>query len=143
MKIITILLALVMSCGGTKFQNSSEINFEIIAQHEIGGDYEASHKAIMSTEEFNKVFADKEFSNSITSVDFNNQSIAYICLGEKTSGGYAVEVNKIIETVDKIEILYSTKGPKPTDFVTTVMTQPYCVIVFSNKENKPITFIIE
>lgn len=143
MKIFTIFLALVMECGGAKFQNPSEINFEIVSQHEIGGENTASQKAILSTKEFNETFRDKEFANSITSIDFNNQSVAYISIGEKNSGGYAVEINKVIETADKIEILYTINSPGPTDFVTTVMTQPYCVIVFSNKQNKPITFITE
>ncbi|WP_396173407.1 protease complex subunit PrcB family protein, partial [Flavobacterium sp.] len=59
-----------------------------------------------------------------------------INLGEKTTGGYAIKVKNIEETVESIVVTIAEEAP--TGMATTVMTYPMMVIKINSK--KPIIF---
>ncbi len=49
-------------------------------------------------------------------------------LGEKSSGGHSISVEQILDENEKVTVKYKVTLPKLGEMVTTVMTQPYCII---------------
>ena len=89
---------------------------------------------------FSEINTNQEPGYTVPNVDFGSDLIIALFMGEKTTGGFSIHVENIIETSSNIEIVYKEKGPKPTDMVTMAITHPYCIIKIK-KPNKEIKFL--
>ena len=144
MKGLLFISLIILSCGSSQNTSQEEMAFNILAQHEVGGYTEASEDVITNALDFKTLCSNLELSeDSIPTINFENQTVAGIFLGEKPTGGYTILVKNITSLEGTLQVVYTIKEPQPTDFVTMVMTQPYCVISFDNPENKSVTFIKE
>lgn len=61
-------------------------------------------------------------------VDFNQESILVVHLGEKRSGGYSVQVEQVTETGGLVTVTIRQTAPGPSDLVTAAMTQPFAIV---------------
>lgn len=93
------------------------------------------------------ISSEKEWTNFLTKakvddkikIDFSKNTILVIIDKVRNSGGFSVEVEKIIPKEKELEVFIKTQGPKPTDMVTMAIEQPYCVVKI-NKTSKKIIF---
>lgn len=75
----------------------------------------------------------------VPKVDFEKESIAFINIGETSTGGHSVTVTEIIEMEDKLVIYCEGKGPRAGDYATMVITSPFSMVKFK-KQPKPVVF---
>ena len=68
--------------------------------------------------------------------DINTSNFILLNMGEKTTGGYSIEVVKVEELSDKIIVTVKENAPKTGDNVTDAITNPYAVVKINSK--KPI-----
>lgn len=61
-------------------------------------------------------------------VDFNQESILVVHLGEKRSGGYSVQVEQVTEAGGLVTATIRQTAPGPGDVVTAVMAQPFAIV---------------
>jgi hypothetical protein len=61
-------------------------------------------------------------------IDFDKQSIVFISLGRKNTGGYSVEITDIQRSGKKAEVLFSSKEPKPGGFTIQALTAPFHIV---------------
>jgi hypothetical protein len=71
-------------------------------------------------------------------VDFNENMVLAVFMGEKVSGGYQVEITEVIETDDSIEIMVKETVPGEDDMVTMALTYPGHVIVVKESDKEVI-----
>lgn len=72
-------------------------------------------------------------------VNFENQTILAIFMGEQPTGGYSIRIDRISSTVDGLIVaVRRTEPPKGTP-VTLSLTRPY-IIVSVPRDDRPITF---
>jgi len=143
MKGLLFISLIILSCGSSQ-STSQEMAFNILAQHEVGGYTEASEEVITNALDFKTLSNNLALTeDSIPTINFENQTVAAVFLGEKPTGGYTILVKNVTSSEDSLQVVYTVREPQATDFVTMVMTQPYCVISFDNPENKSVTFIKE
>ena len=147
-RFFTACVFLFLSCS-SRINNKSKpmkqevIAFEIIAQDDFGGMTDSKFIAIKDQKALNEIY------NIISEgrlpelkappIDFEKETVIALFLGEKTSGGYAITVGQILNIDDKINVAYKITAPKRGEMVTTVMTQPYCIIKIP-KTSKKVTF---
>ena len=62
-----------------------------------------------------------------TDIDFKRQMLLAVFDPVLGTGGVKINIDKIIETPDKVQVLVSHTRPK--GFATTVMNQPYHIVV--------------
>jgi hypothetical protein len=73
-------------------------------------------------------------------IDFARQMVVAVSLGQRPTGGYAVEIVGAEERDGVLHVLYLERGPRPDDFVTQVLTTPYHVRVLTRSEAPQVVF---
>lgn len=83
-------------------------------------------------------------------LDENNIFTLLIAMGEKTTGGYAIEVMSIEDNEGKTVVLVKETGPEKDQMVTQAITYPYIIVTMqgvtdqfriSNTHNEIYEFI--
>ena len=81
-----------------------------------------------------------ETSNfSETDIDFVNYMVLAVFTDVKSSGGYSIEINDVVENTNSIEATVVNSSPDSGGMVLTVITQPYHIVKVP-KRDKPVIF---
>lgn len=138
----TIATFILFSCASSQ-QNTSKISipFEILSKGSHGGYTISKEIVIKNEQELRRVYTQINMIRKpgipIPTIDFKKEMVIALFMGEKSTGGYAIFVDKINETKDNIEIVINYK--KPAEMTTMVITQPFYFCKF-NKVDKEIIF---
>ena len=100
---------------------------------------------INSKEEWKEFLLKADVTNTISTefkdaVDFKKNTILVAIDAKKTTGGFSIEISKIIENKGKLQAIITSKGPKPTDMAMMILTQPIHIVKIP-KNNKEIIFV--
>jgi hypothetical protein len=137
-KIISVLLICILfSCKSTK-NNSGNQLFKVLVTSEYGGNNFKFYEIITEPDEFKMLLKDEEISKLVKPNDIINSNFILINIGEKSTGGYGIEVESVVEEADKIVVTIKETEPKAGQMVTTAITSPYAVLKINSK--KPIEF---
>ncbi len=149
--IIALCVSLVtLSCANKNMSQANQEN-KIINLYEgnLGGAGSEGFKKenlVIQSEEDWKMFTEKlnsvnKISNYFDSkIDFSKKSAIIAVDHVRSSGGFSIKLTKANEEKESLEFNVITKGPKPTDMVASVMTQPIHIILI-DKTNKKIIFV--
>lgn len=77
---------------------------------------------------------------AMPNVNFASETVIGVYLGMKSSGGYGIEVSKIIDTGKEYQVYIKEISPQKGAMSTMALTQPFHLIKFENPENKKIVF---
>ena len=145
MKCIIVFLALLTSCNSSKTTpEQNTLDFDVILERATGG--KTTKDIVVVSDKnaleqiYNGINSNQEPGYQIPEINFETESVIVFFLGEKNTGGYSISVRNISESKNSISVFYQEKGPKLTDMVTMVITQPYC-IVKTKKLSKELKFI--
>ncbi len=136
-RLVVACIFLLSSCSSEINKKSRSISqdiiaFDIIAQDEFGGMTDSKFIVIKDEATFSEIFKligkGRLPELELPTIDFKKETVIALFLGEKASGGYSITVEQIVAINDKVNVAYKVASPKPGDMVTTVMTQPYCII---------------
>ncbi len=72
--------------------------------------------------------------NRLPDIAFENELPILVSLGERPTGGYAVEIDSVIQRGDTLIVTVSCRSPQPDEFVTMAFTYPYSFIVLNRDE---------
>jgi len=73
------------------------------------------------------------------SIDFKNEIVAAVFLGDKPTGGYAIEIVGAEKTDGPLMISYSEKSPRPGSMQTQAFTQPFHIVrIIANDAEKVV-----
>ncbi|MBI5065915.1 protease complex subunit PrcB family protein [Candidatus Woesearchaeota archaeon] len=119
------------------------ISLEEISKGAHSAHNERTHYKISDNVTWNKVWT-KTFANcssipAVPSVDFSTEMVLAVYMGAKSSGGYNITIEKIVETEERLEILVKEVNRKPGMMTTMAITKPYH-IVKTAKSNKELLF---
>ncbi len=134
-KIVPILiLALLYSCSTTKKTVENQL-YSVLVSSEYGGGNFRFYEIITEAKEFKMLLGDDEIKKFIKPDDIKTANFILVNLGEKSNGGYGVEVANVVEESDKVVVTIKEIEPKKGN-VTMAITNPYAVIKINSK--KPI-----
>lgn len=141
-KIISILSVslLIFSCKSNQsFVDKNDV-FEVVYKSQIGGKKEKSNVIIKNYEDFNALISelniDEEEYGKLLSIDIEKHDLLVCFLGEKPSGGYDVDVEKVKFSPTASEVILKEIAPEKNAMVTSVITTPYIFITLP--KNKTI-----
>lgn len=132
----------MFSCTSSK-NRMNDTDFENIYNSSYGGKNNFGFELIQSNEDYINLITRlqiEEFDNNdgLYNVDFESRNVVIIYLGERSTGGYSVEVDSIYW---KNEILFiKTKEIKPLkgQMVTMALTNPFCITTIPKVKNQKI-----
>ena len=126
------------------------IDFTTIAQGADSGYQSASQTVIDNQEGWINLWqqhtSDTEPPPPVPQVDFTSYNVVAVFAGEKSTGGYSVEMLTVetrnFQTKDlpSLVIVVEYRQPQPEDFVTEAMTYPYHMIKIPQIDVKNVVF---
>ncbi len=143
--VILIPLLLLTTCKTVVPENNSgkNIQFQVLITNSHSNFPEQRNLIIESSEALQEILATINSTRkpgiSIPKVNFENENVAFINIGETSTGGHSVVVKKIIETEASVVIYYEGKSPKAGENATMVITSPFTMVKFK-KQSKPVEF---
>ena len=75
-------------------------------------------------------------------INFDEKKVIAVSMGERRTGGYSIEITRITEKEDYIEVFIRERSPSPENFVTMVITHPYHIVKVE-RIDKEVRFIRE
>ena len=137
-KILCAFVVVVFASCGTKQVSADKRPplFEILTQQETGGGNIQFYEILSEPKEIIMLQGDENLKNKIKAGDTDKANFIILNMGEKRSGGYAISVESVEETADKIIVTVKEIVPEPGSMVTQAITYPYAVVRINSK--KPI-----
>lgn len=112
--------------------------YEVVFKSQIGGKKEKSSQVIKNYEEFNSLITSlnigEESFGKLLAIDLEKHNLVACFIGEKTTGGYDIEVADVLFTDTTAQIILKEITPEKNQLVTDAFTSPYLfVLVPKNK----------
>ena len=126
------VLLFCISCSTPKKIESMPL-YEIIKQSEQGGADFQFYEIITEKKEFKMILNDPDLRKKVHQEDILTANFILLNMGQKSSGGYFFTVDTIEETPDNIILTIKENASK--GMVTTVMTNPMCILKINSKKN--------
>jgi len=73
-------------------------------------------------------------------IDFNREMVVGVFLGEKSTGGYEVEIVRAERRDSALYFYYREESPAPGAMVTQALTQPFHLVRVAKYDNPQIVF---
>lgn len=128
----------LISCSAQKTTstNYSAISFKQITSQSHGGFNEEQYLVIKTIEDLKKVYTQINLFRKpglpLPPVNFDNECIIALFMGQKKSGGYQIQIDSIkIKKDDSIEI--SVKETTPQGIASMAITQPFSIYLIQSK----------
>lgn len=135
-KVICLLsIIVVASCSPTKKKDTNSL-YQVLVSSEYGGGNFQFYEIFSEANEFKMLLGDDELKKLVQPNDINTSNFILLNMGEKTTGGYSIEVVNVEELSDKIIVTVKENTPKSGENVTDAITNPYTVVKINSK--KPI-----
>ncbi|MFV8365800.1 protease complex subunit PrcB family protein [uncultured Flavobacterium sp.] len=136
-KIIVSLVALALfSCGATTTKSSDKNSlYEVLTQQSNGGASIRFFEILSEPNEIAMLQNDENLKNKISPNDIQTSNFLVLNMGEKTSGGYSIGIDSVVETDKNIVITIKETSPEPGSMVTQAFTNPFCVVKINSKKD--------
>ncbi|MFV8355646.1 protease complex subunit PrcB family protein [Flavobacterium sp. XS1P32] len=136
-KIVVSLVALALVSCGTKATKNSENNslFEVLTQQSNGGASIRFFEILSEPNQIAMLQNDENLKNKINPNDVQTSNFLVLNMGEKSTGGYSIGIDTVVETDKNIVITIKETSPEPGSMVTQAFTNPFCVVKINSKKD--------
>ncbi len=133
--ILSLCAATLISCGAS-YVKTSDTNklYEVLTQQTNGGANIRFFEILSETNEIVMLQNDENLKNKISTADVRNANFIVLNMGEKTSGGYNIGIENVVETDKNIIVTVRETNPEPGSMVTQAFTTPFCVVKINSKK---------
>jgi hypothetical protein len=108
--------------------------YEVLTQQSDGGGNIRFYEILTEPNEIKMLQNDINLRNKITAIDVQKSNFVILNMGEKSSGGYAITIESVVETDKSIIINVKESSPEPGVIVTQGITYPFCVVKINSKK---------
>ena len=112
--------------------------YEVLTQQSNGGASIRFFEILSEPSEIKMLQNDDTLKHKVSALDVQNANFVILNMGEKTTGGYSIGIENVVETDSNIIIIVKETNPDPGSMVTQAFTMPFCVVKINSK--KPIIF---
>ncbi|HQZ24970.1 MAG TPA: protease complex subunit PrcB family protein [Flavobacterium sp.] len=135
-KAVLFILALILvSCGASSSKTSGKnVLYEVLTQQTDGGASIRFFEILSEENEIVMLQNDEKLKEKIKTNDIQTSNFIVLNMGEKTSGGYKIGIESVVETDKNIIITIKETSPQSSSMVTQEITTPYCVVKINSKK---------
>ncbi|MEO0299884.1 MAG: protease complex subunit PrcB family protein [candidate division WOR-3 bacterium] len=144
--IIFIFFIFLNFCFHTRENKKGELEFETFEKGFYSGIKEKKEIVIKNKKEFLEMW--KNHTKILLplpeppEIDFDKYMLICTFMGEKPTGGFSIEIKKIVENDREISVYVKEISPGKNCIVTMAFTQPYHIVLLK-KSKKKIKFYYE
>ena len=133
--IITALSFALFSCGASKLAVPENKGlYEVLTQQTDGGGNIRFFEILSEPNEIKMLQNDETLNKKISVNDVQNSNFVILNMGEKSTGGYSIGIESVVETDKNIVIKVKETVPKEGAMVTQAITYPFCVVKINSKK---------
>ena len=133
-KVISFVVVFILiSCGAKKTTDSKGL-YEVLTQQSDGGGNIKFFEILTEPNEIAMLQSDPLLKDKMKQSDINNSNYVILNMGQKNTGGYSIDVEKVEETDSNIIITVKENNPAPDAMLMQVITYPYTVIKVNSKK---------
>jgi len=133
-KVISFVVVFILiSCGAKKTTDSKGL-YEVLTQQSDGGGNIKFFEILTEPNEIAMLQSDPLLKDKMKQGDINNSNYVILNMGQKNTGGYSIDVEKVEETDSNIIITVKENNPAPDAMLIQVITYPYTVIKVNSKK---------
>lgn len=133
--IVLLLIFILISCGTSVVKSAAPIPlYEVLTQQSYGGASIRFFEILSEENEIAMLQKDENLKGKIKPNDLKTSNFVVLNLGERTSGGYTIDVESVIETENSIILTVKETGPKSGSITTDAITTPFCVVKVNSKK---------
>ncbi len=130
-----LMMITLFSCAtGKPVATDSNKLYEVLTEQTYGGAAIRFFEILSEPNEIRMLQKDENLKNSIKPTDLQNSNFVILNMGQKSSGGYSINVEGVVETPTQIIIKVKETEPEPGGMVTQAMTNPFCVVKINSKK---------
>ena len=131
------LISILLISGCVTQFSGQELTFETISKGSYSGHNERGDYVIKDSSELENLWGKMQSRVSPTpisaitdlpDVNFNDEMVIAVFQGTQSTGGYAIEITKIVEKKNSLEVFVKETSPSPDSMVTQAFTQPYHIV---------------
>ena len=139
-KILMSAFAVVLASCSSASIKTTDANklYEVLTQQSNGGASIRFFEILSEPSEIKMLQNDDTLKHKVSALDVQNANFVILNMGEKTTGGYSIGIENVVETDSNIIITVKETNPDPESMVTQAFTMPFCVVKINSK--KPIIF---
>jgi hypothetical protein len=131
----------MFACAGLIQEFGAEVEFRELGRGAYSGITEATNRVIRMEAEWEKLWkrhgALRVPPEPAPAVDFEKEMVVAVFMGQKSTGGYAIEIKRIETTASRLRITVERKEPGPDAIVTQALTAPFHFVAVRKSELKP------
>jgi hypothetical protein len=131
---LVFLTVLLFSCASTTKISEKRPLFEILTQQNDGGASIRFFEILSEPNEIKMLQGDENLKSKIGSNDIQTANFVILNMGQKTTGGYKIGIENVVETDKNIIITVKETIPEPGGMVTQAFTNPFCVVRINSKK---------
>jgi hypothetical protein len=133
--ILSVFAITLASCGATSSKSSGTNKlYEVLTQQTTGGANIRFFEILSEPNEIKMLQNDENLKNKISANDVQKSNFIVLNMGEKSTGGYNIGIDNIVETDKNIIITVKETNPEPGSMVTQAFTTPFCVVKINSKK---------
>lgn len=133
--VLLILTLILVSCGASTSKKSGANSlYEVLTEQSDGGANIRFYEILSEENEIKMLQNDEKLKDKIKINDIQTSNFIVLNMGEKTSGGYKISIESIVETDKNIVISIKETSPGSGSMVTQEITTPYSVIKINSKK---------
>jgi hypothetical protein len=132
---ILVLLLSAIACNSSRKISESKPLYEILTSQEDGGATIRFFEILSEEREIKMLQNDDKIKNKITTIDTKTANFVILNMGEKTTAGYSIKVQRIEETPTTIVI--TTQDNEPTSKLVEereIFYYPYTIVKINSKK---------
>ena len=122
------------------------VPFMILDKGQGSSFQEAQERYITSQDEWLQIWARRQANLDTKKphppVDFDRDVVIVATLGRKSTGGYTIEITRIVKSKDDIQVFVRRNSPPAGGKVITAESSPF-VLARMKKPDRPVTFLDE
>jgi hypothetical protein len=127
---VLLLIGFIAFAGCTSSPGKT-IPFTVLNQGEQSPFVEATQKVFSTQGEFEAFMAEHHFSIDGLNINHDRESVVLIALGEKSTGGYSIQVTRVTQVGNRTQIQFTTSAPRGA--ADAVITHPYVLFKIGKK----------
>lgn len=142
------LISILLVIGCVTQLSGQELTFETILKGDYSGHNERKDYVIRDSSEWEDLWGKVQSRvlptpisaiTDLPDIDFNDEMVIAVFQGSRSTGGYAIEITKIVEKENSVEVFVKETAPSPDSLVTQAFTQPHH-IVKTKRVDKEVIF---
>ncbi|WP_367752605.1 protease complex subunit PrcB family protein [Flavobacterium sp. WC2430] len=132
---IALFTLTLFSCGTTVTKSTGKkALYEVLTQQSDGGGNIHFFEILTEPNEIRMLQNDKMLKNKISPTDVQKSNFVILNMGEKTTGGFKITVENVVETDKNVIVTVKETEPEAGTIVTQGFTYPFCVVKINSKK---------